>query len=217
MLGETKVIWGKVENEVETVWGQQIVPWYTKIPQWAKYLCMAGGVILAVWFLWLMFWPSPKLGTTAFVPAAVPSAVKNVPKQEVVVKHIVVYEKVALGKKILLPDNIVSNPKEQVVAVATIPRAPWGAETITSMNTDTGVAATMVKAKERPFASFESSGAVGVRAGVSTRGGYVGEVYARQDLFQIKGVYVNVYGAVEGSAVGQPNAKAMVGVDLFRW
>lgn len=205
MLGEVKTEILKVEA------------WYTKIPSWVKYVCVVGGIFLLVWFLWLMFWPSPKPSTTAFVPAAVPSAVKNVPKQTIEIKHIVVYEKAALAKKIPLPENITSNPKEQVVAVATIPRAPWGAETITSMNTDTGVAATSVKAKERPFASFESSGAVGVRAGVSTRGGYGGEVYVRQDLFQVKGVYVNLYGAVEGTATGQMNAKAMVGVDLFRW
>ena len=209
MLGEIKTV---VQKDV-----QEVVSWYTKIPSWVKYVCLTGGVVLLVWLLWLMFWPSPKLPTTTFVPAAVPSEVKSVPKQTIEVKHIVVYEKVAIAKKIPLPESVTSNPKEQVVAVATVPKAPYGAETITTMNTNTGVAATLVKAKERPFASFESSGAVGVRGGINTRGGYGGEAYVRQDLFQIRGVYVNLYGAVEGTATGQMNAKAMVGVDLFRW
>ena len=191
--------------------------WYAKIPSWTKYLAFAGLGIVGLWLLWVLFWPSPKLGTTTFVTAAVPSAVKSVPKQEVQITKIVVYEKQALAKKIPLPDNVVTNPVKEVIAVATVPRAQYGAETVTVIDKESGVAETLVKAKERPRASFESSGAVGVRAGVGSRDGYVGEVYVRQDLFQIKGVYVNLYGAIEANKSGEVNAKAMIGVDLFRW
>ena len=193
------------------------VSWYTEIPSWARYFCMAGLGVTCLWFLWVSFWPSPKLTTATFVTAAVPSAVKSVPKQEVLIEKIMVYEKQALAKKMPLPDNVVKNPAKEVIAVAAVPRAQYGAETVTVIDKSTGVAETLVKAKERPFASFESSGAVGVRAGVGSRDGYVGEVYVRQDLFQVKGVYVNIYGAVEANKSGSVNAKAMIGVDLFRW
>jgi hypothetical protein len=192
--------------------------WYTSLLPWMKWLLIAGVICLLAWLLWAKFGSQPKLSTTEFAAVKPISEVKNVSRVVVQVpKGIKVYQKQELAKKVNIPKEIIASPTKEVIATGDIPASDYGTEALAITDTATGDSEIIAKAKPRPLFSLEKHGAVGVRAGVSTRDGYTGEAYVRQDLFQIGGVYVSAYGAVEGNASGKANAKAMLQVDLFRW
>ena len=160
----------------------------------------------------------PKLSTTEFTPLKPISEVKSVPQKIVYVPvGIKVYQKQELAKKVNIPKEILTAPEKEIITTGSVPPSEYGSEAMAVLDTKTGDSEIIAKAKPRPFMSLEKHGSVGVRAGVSTRDGYTGEAYVRQDLFQIGGIYVSAYGAVEGNASGKANAKAMLQVDLFRW
>ena len=211
MLGQKQI--EEVKTEVTAV-----THWWTSLLPWMKWLLIAGVVCLLAWLLWAKFGPQPKISTTEFTAVKPIAEVKNVPRVVVQVpKGIKVYQKQELIKKVSLPKEVVDSPTKEVTATGDIPATEYGAEAVAVLDTATGDSEIIAKAKPRPLFSLEKHGSVGVRAGVSTRDGYTGEAYVRQDLFQIGGVYVSAYGAVEGNASGKANAKAMLQVDLFRW
>ena len=211
MLGQKQI--EEVKTEVAVV-----THWWTSLLPWMKWVVAAGVVCLAAWIFWAKFGPRVPLSVTEFTTTKPISEVKNVPQKTLQVpKGLRVYQKQELIKKVSLPKEVVDSPTKEVTATGDIPATEYGAEAVAVLDTATGNSEIIAKAKPRPLFSLEKHGAVGVRAGVSTRDGYTGEAYVRQDLFQVGGVYVSAYGAVEGNTSGKANAKAMLQVDLFRW
>jgi hypothetical protein len=141
--------------------------------------------------------------------------VASVEKVEVPVKKVTVYKTTpALKKKLDLPQPVIDDQQQAVLASSKIPAGERAHTVTTVINTDTGKSETYTRTDPLPWLAFENRGEVGVYVGVKN-GQQALRLQARQDFVQVKALHLGVVGSVDVSA-GKPDVFVGAGVS-YRW
>lgn len=142
--------------------------WFKAIPLWRKLIYGAALLLILAWLGWYLFWPEPAAAPRAFaraMPAHQVGGVVKVPGPTIAAP-LKVIPKAVVRKE--LPD-LPLNDDEEVIDTAEVPKAPYGAVTVTKIDPD-GMATTYVKANDRPFAEFMKEKELGGGMDINTRG-----------------------------------------------
>lgn len=152
--------------------------------------------------------------TSGFAEA--PSALAIKPEKTITSK-LQVLPKNQVIKKLNISPELVNNPAVEIVDTADIKPARYGATTITTVDTATGEAKTLIEFKPRTAFEILTETTIGARYGVSTTGNQHVDVYARRDLLRVGSVNFALYGDVRNKlSEVNPEARAMIDVS-FRW
>jgi hypothetical protein len=122
-----------------------------------------------------------------------------------------VYDKTVAAKKMKLPPL---QPTQEILTTSTMKPSTGGYTTATVIDTETGVAETIVREEKRPLFGFGGQSEIGIRGGLSTKGQQAA-IYARQDVLRIGGIHLAGYGELNAGMVA-PEAKAMLDIS-YRW
>ncbi len=185
-------------------------------PSWLFRSFIALLAIAACYFAYrtyCMGMPKPSATPMQIAPQA--SVLAGVEKQPLPQPVIVrAYNKAQAVKKLQLPQGVADDPDSQVISSAELGPSKGGYVTATVLDTRTGEAVTRVT--EKPRALFELGGQteLGLRYGLTSRGGQQAAVYARQDLLRISAVTVAGYGEVNAGSASQSEAKAMLDIRM---
>lgn len=179
---------------IENTLKQQTSAWI-KYPLYVTLYAVCGAV-LVVSYLWAAaHWPSDKAGQTVIATPA--KEVAKVERVEVPVKVITVYKTTpALKKKIGLPQPIVDDAKESILASSKIPAGERAHTVTTVLNTETGKSETYTRTDPLPFLAYESRGEVGAYYGFK-QGQPVTRLQIRHDFIQAKALHVGVIGSID--------------------
>jgi hypothetical protein len=175
------------------------------------------GLLVLLAFGWLlqMIMVRPEIvgQTVVATPAA---EVAGTPKVGVPIKApVAVYRTTpALKKNLALPQQVIDDQRESVLASSKIAAGEHGKTVTTVINTETGKSETYVRTDPLPWLAFESRGEVGVYYGIKN-GQQAVRIAARQDFVQVKALHLGVIGSVD-LAAGRPDYFAGVGV-AYRW
>lgn len=144
-------------------------------------------------------------------PAHEAPAVANLDKQPLPAPVMVkAYPKAAAVKRLQLPPEIAADPRKEVISSAQLPPSAGGYVTATVLDTATGDAVTRFTEQPRPWLALGGQTDMGLRYGISTRGGQQATLYARQDLLRVKAVTLSGYGEANASQTASPEAKAQL-------
>lgn len=153
--------------------------------------------------------PAPKPAPMQVAPPA--TALAGLEKQPlpepVVVKA---YPKAQAVKRLHLPTGVANDPNQQVISTAELKPSRGGYVTATVLDTATGEAVTRVTEKPRPLFELGGQTEVGLRYGITTRGGQQGTLYARQDLVRVGLVSVSGYVEAAAGPAASPAATAQI-------
>jgi hypothetical protein len=131
---------------------------------------LGGGALLLVlaWLAWFFFWPKPVVAPPQFTKALPAHQVGGVAKVAgpVLSQPLKVVPRAVVRRA--LPDLPIDE-SEEVIDTAEVPRAPYGATTVTKID-QTGLATTYVKANERPFFEFKKELEIGGGADINLHG-----------------------------------------------
>ena len=121
-------------------------------------------------------------------------------------ERIVTIEKEKVVKELSMPDWIATDKLQQVIATASFPASRSGYNAVALLNTQIGEG--QIVAKERPLSlfAFEDYKEAGLRYGLSTQTGQMGELFARWQFLRIGAIHLGAY----GEAGSRPEAKAML-------
>jgi hypothetical protein len=148
--------------------------------------------------------------------AKIDSKAAKVDKQEIVIKHVHVYEKEKISKTLDLPKEIAQDPKQQVTAAVDIQQSERKQSAVSILDTENGEEKIIVKEKPYPLIEFQDKKELGVRYGITTDG-QAADVFGRWSFLRIKGVNVSIYGEVTTQTTGvNAKAKAMLETS-YRW
>lgn len=172
--------------------------------------------LLALWMVWLWYGKQPTLPQD-WSPAAPAHQVGGIPK----VDHpapakIKVLPKKAAAKKLALPAAVADDDNQQIIDTATIPPAPDGATTVTTINMQTGEATTSFKANPRPLFAYLRTGAAGIRYGITSAGQQQAALFVRQDLLRVGNIHLAATAEARTAADRQAEAYGAVEVS-YRW
>lgn len=144
--------------------------------------------------------------------------VQDEPQASVVVKKPVkVFKRSqSIKSKVKLPNAIVQNTNEKVIAAVEIPKNNDRTKTVTTvLNIDTGITSTFVKDEPLPFLSLNRNGEVGLYAGI--KNGYSAiRLQAKQNILDIKEIHVNGIGSIDQLSNGQTDYFVGVGAS-YNW
>lgn len=175
------------------------------------YLAIGLAVVSVAVFAYKLLSPKPAAVTT-YATAPPAKGMANAPTTDVELKvPLVVYDKAVVAKKLKFPPL---PSTQEVLTTSTLKPSEGGYTTATVIDTETGVAETIVREEGRSLFGFGGQSEIGIRGGLST-GGPEGAVYIRQDLLRVGGVYVAGYGELTGRGA-IPEAKAMLDIS-YRW
>lgn len=154
--------------------------------------------------------------TDIYQPAKPADGMANAPTHETKPVKLVAYDKDKAIRVMGIPEIILKDPKLELVATSRTKKDRDGYSTTSAAITNTETGKTQIIEKtERSIFSFGGKTEIGARAGIGT-GGYVGTIYARQDLLRVGNVHLAGYGEAGASALSRPEAKAMVDIS-YRW
>lgn len=178
-------------------------------------IALGAAVLLALaWLGWYLLRPQPAPSPARFVaalPAHQVGAVTKVPGP-VITAPLKVIPKQAVRRK--LPDLPIGDA-EEVLDTAEIPKAPYGATTVTKIDLD-GTATTFVKANERPFFEFMAEKELGAGVDVNTRGEKVAVLEGRLVPLRIGPAHLALRAEADFSPdAARSNFEGRVGVRLF--
>jgi hypothetical protein len=128
--------------------------------------------------------------------------------------RVLAYPKAQAIKKLQLSQDVADDSDQQIISSSDLKPSRGGYTTATVLDTRTGEAVTRVT--EQPPQMFELGGQteIGLRYGISTRGGQMGTLYARQDLLRVGLVSISGYGEASAGLGSAPAALAQVDVRI---
>jgi hypothetical protein len=177
---------------------------------------MVLGIALfaASYVAWLIFAPTDPVGQVVIATPA--KEVRAIPRVDTVIKSgkVAVYKGgKPLKKKLNLPQPIVDDPKQEVLASSVIPAGEHPHTVTTTINTDTGASETYVRTDELPWLGYENRGEVGIFYGVKS-GERVVRLQARQDFVQVKALHMGVIASIDSGL----NRSTFIGIGVaFKW
>lgn len=179
------------------------------------YVLAAILAILAACFAWSLRPSAPRISTAAYLPAHVPAELAREPRETITTKAQVYRDKHRAMGRLGMDEADSEDDAEELATAAAIPPTPAGAKAVVFLNTTTGRFRTVVKANPLPFFSVERGTELGVRYGVTTRGGRQAvDLFVRRDLVRLGRVYVSGYvegsGEIGGGVIRPREAKAMI-------
>jgi hypothetical protein len=173
-------------------------------------------VLLAAALVYAWFFKGDKVPVGQYAEAKPEKEVKDIPKQEIVIKHVHVYDKGKVSKALNLPKEITDNPAKQVIADAEIKSSERAQSAVTVIDTESGESTVLTKEKAYSWLEFRNVKEVGIRAGYGFDG-VQGDIFARWHFMRVKGVNLSVYGEATG-AVQSRNIKAKAMLETsYRW
>lgn len=190
---------------------------WDKIKEHAVAVVYSALIFITVFCIVILvneFARKPEPISTVATPAAVvaheaktdvvPSAPIKVFKRSAVIK-----------KKVMLPQAVVDNPKEQVLAASTVESSLHPQTITTLLNTDTGETTTYIKQEPLPWIAMNTHGELSSYIGVKNSIPTV-RIQAKQNLIDVKSVHINAVGSVDQSTNG--NTDFFVGVGAtYTW
>lgn len=188
-----------------------------RMKRYSTWLYTAAFVLLAVWLVWLWYgkqptapqeWqqaaPARQVGGMPKVDRTAPPKIQVLPKQQAV-------------KKLGLPAGVADDPDTEIIDAATVPPAPDGATTVTTINMQTGEATTIIKANPRPLVAFLRTGAAGIRYGIDTRGEQQAALFVRQDVLRVGAMHLGLTAEARTNPA-RGTSDAFGGVEVsYRW
>ncbi|CAB4172710.1 hypothetical protein UFOVP1470_32 [uncultured Caudovirales phage] len=175
-----------------------------------------SALLLSAW-AWHWYTQLPQATVGVSVPAAAAPEVKRLPVIEIEIKKPV---KVYSGgektkKKLDLPDVIVMDVSQSVLASTKVQADDHSHTVTTVINSETGKTETFDRRDPLPWIAFTTKGDVMLSAGLNMSGDQVGMVQARQGILRIKSVTLGVVGqssVTNGGAGGFMDNSAMAAV-----
>lgn len=178
-------------------------------------LCILLGAAL-----WWINRPGETVGVGKTVQAAPAAEIKKAQKVAVDVKAPVkVYSGGAgLKGRIKLPEDVVADGRQQVIASSKIDATDDHPHTVTTViNTETGESETYVRTDPLPWLAWGRRGAIGMYAGIKN-GMPTVRLQIRHDLIQIKAIHFGAIAAIDQPISGPMTMDYFAGVGAeYRW
>jgi hypothetical protein len=185
---------------------------------WQTWVVLAALLALLVLLGW-MHSAVPSAPVNVSVSATPAPAVRALPKVAVTLAAPVqVYAGGALLKrKLKLPDRVIANADQQVLAASQV-QADEHPQTITTViNSQTGVAETFVKRDPLPWLAWDHHGDAGIYAGFKN-GSPALRLEARQGLVQVKALHFGVSASIDQPLGGAGRMDSFIGVGVWtKW
>lgn len=143
--------------------------------------------------------------------------VKAEPKIEVMpTKPIKVYKHSAkIKQKVKLPQPVIDNPSEQVLAATKVESNDHPQLVTTVLNTDTGETSTYIKQEPQPWFATNTHGDFSTYVGFKNRNTAI-RFQVRQNLIDVKSVHINAVGSVDQSTNGDTDYFVGIGA-TYAW
>jgi hypothetical protein len=175
------------------------------------YVLIGILVIAAGVFCYKTFAGKPVESVKAFVPSVPAHGMDNAPLHvvtpSVAVKAI---DKQVAAKKMDLPAEVVTDSRKELLSTAYVPPSEGGHTTATVLDTDSEISTTIVREEPRPWYELGGKAAMGAGFGISTKGGEVIAVRARQDLLRLWSVNLSAEGEADICTAGTFEGRAMI-------
>lgn len=160
---------------------------FAQIPKTRLYIYTTIAALVFVYLLWSIFGSRPQQPSAGFIAAKPAVSAPKVDGPVLKVPLKVVPKKEAKKKH---PDAHIDAPGVEVIDTAVIPVAPNGATTITTINTNTGVATTEVKIKPAPWFALERANYAGIGYELHWNGNQKAKGYYKRDLVRVKNLHL---------------------------
>ena len=176
------------QTQLQSKWVKvKQLPW----GQWLIILLLVLAILAMGISLYNHFWPTKPI-TSVPVVAQEASKAEGVPKIEVQgPKHLQVYKKEELGKKIPMVPEVANNPQLQPTATAQLVPMPYGGTATSFTNMTSGHSLISVTPKSRPLFGFGGKTGIGALGGSTTRGS-VAIGYVSQDVVRVGPVNIGI-------------------------
>lgn len=165
--------------------------------------------------------PAQAVDTT--VLATESPTLKKTPKIDMPIKAPVkVYAgDVATKQKLKLPEKVIANKDQQVIAgIKLSPRDDYPRSITTVLNASTGESETYITKEPLPWLAIDTRGSIGAYIGLKN-GVQIARVQAKQNLIQIKRVHLGVVGSIDQTLTATNNQRQQdyfIGVGAeFTW
>ncbi len=171
---------------------------------------------LAAAAAWGVAWyrESAPLPAGVTVEAKPAPAVKDAPKVEVVITHPVKVYKPAVKRDLKLPDSIVKDDGQHVVASSTTPNDERQHTFTTVVDDKTGTFRTFDSVRPSPWLAVSTKSEVGIYYGMK-HGEQAIRIDGRQELLQVKALHL---GAIASADVMRGGTDGFIGVGAWaRW
>jgi|GEM_PF-4644369 len=185
-----------------------------------KLICETAIILLV--FVLTLNWIDGKLhrqvAQTNSVVAIPSTIVKDEPMAQVEVKKPVKVFKNSrkIKQKVKLPEAVVNNNNEQVLAAISIPKDDLFAKTVTTiLNTETGITTSYIKDEPLPFLSLNIHGDIGLYGGIKN-GTTTVRLQANQGIVDIKDIHIKATGSIDQSTNGKTDYFVGVGAS-YNW
>jgi len=121
-----------------------------------------------------------------------------------------------IKQKAKLPEAVVNNNNEQVLAAISIPKNDLFPKTVTTvLNTDTGITTSYIKDESLPFLSLNIHGDVGIYGGIKN-GTTAVRLQANQGIVDIKDIHIKATGSIDQLTNGKTDYFVGVGA-AYNW
>jgi hypothetical protein len=174
------------------------------IPSWR--LKVYGGIVLLalLYFAWSLWGERAlKPGSVVISAPVAPQIAKMETTYAPPIRLIVIKDKAKAVEKLGLPSSEAMDPKEALLTATAVRANRYGATVVTFANQTTGQVRSSIVVNKAPWFALERTNYVGGSVGIGVDG-YVGRIYAKRDLAQVKGNYLQV----EIEAIARPTAIA---------
>lgn len=190
-------------------------------PAWKRFMLWAatgaGTLVLIGLLLWGIISFMPKGPSTVSVPATEAPEVKNAPTTTVMPKKPLKVFTAPAKAKLKLPDEVVRNPDQQVIAATQVKGSDRPQTITTTINTATGESQSFVKQDPLPWFAVETHGEARISYGYKiSRGDSLPKPVVRlgvgYDVVRIKALTAGITSTVDSDGA------AFVGVGAaYRW
>lgn len=167
----------------------------------------------------LVNWYTPAVTPPQTYTQAPPiPALKSVPKIDIAIPKVKVYQKDIIIKKLPdLPSEIKDNPAIEVTGSATTGASKVGYNIVSSIDKNTGETSIYYREKERKLIEFISEKRVGVAYGISTdKGQQLGKVYGEWAFLRVADAHLSLQTEIRAKQAQQVEAIGMISID-YRW
>ena len=182
------------------------------------FLIMSLAVVVIYYFNKFVHDITPKPTETNSVVATPSLIVKDEPLAQVKIKTpIKVFKRSQkIKEKSKMPEAIVNNNNEKVIASISIPKDDMFPKTVTTiLNVDTGITTSFIKDEPLPFLSLNRHGDIGLYYGI--KNGYSAvRLQANQGIIDIKEIHVKAIGSIDQLTNGQTDYFVGVGAS-YNW
>lgn len=167
----------------------------------------------------LVNWYKPELRPPQTFTKAPPiSSLSSVPKKDIVIPKIKVYQKDVAAKKLpVLPTEVKDKVDVEITSSATTGPSKAGYNIVSTIDKNSGESSIYYKEKERSLLEFVNDKRVGVSYGISTdKGQPVGRVYGEWSFFRVGNAYVSAQVELRAKQLQQTEGVGSISID-YRW